>query len=101
MARNLVLWVIIALVLMLVFQQFAASPAGVNEIEYSEFLRAIKANKVSQLEIDQQNGTVEGKLHDGTPFLTYSPETDNNALLGLLESTRFRSTPPDRTNRAC
>jgi cell division protease FtsH len=98
MARNLVLWVIIALVLMLVFQQFAASPAGVNEIEYSEFLRAIKANKVSQLEIDQQNGTVEGKLHDGTPFLTYSPETDNNALLGLLEKheVSFHAARPDQ-----
>ncbi len=98
MVRNLVLWVIIALVLMLVFQQFGANTSATNEIEYSRFLRAVKSGKVTELVIDQQNSTVHGEMLDGTLFLTYSPETDNNALLSLLEKhgVEFEASRPDQ-----
>ena len=80
-AKNLVLWVIIALVLMMVFRNFGA-PSVPGNIPYSQFVTDVKTGRVESVTI--QGNTISGKLSDGSGFNTYSPETTNEALIGTL-----------------
>jgi cell division protease FtsH len=82
MARNLVLWVIIALVLMLVFNNFGARQAAPNPMSYSEFIDKVRSDQVEEVLIEDQ--TIRGKQNDGSTFTTFSPETDNRSLIGDL-----------------
>ncbi len=49
MAKNLVLWIIIALVLMMVFRHFGA-PTVAGDIPYSQFIKDVKTGHVESLE---------------------------------------------------
>lgn len=82
MAKNLVLWIIIAMVLMLVFKNFNnASMSG--EMAYSQFISEVKSGRVQ--EVVFEGSSIHGVMSDGTSrFKTYSPETSNDALIGTL-----------------
>ncbi len=85
MAKNLILWVIIAVVLMSVFNGFNTRDAAAEKMAYSDFLTQVESGAVSRVEIDGR--AIEGQLSNGERFTTYSPETDNSALIGeLLEN---------------
>jgi cell division protease FtsH len=81
MAKNLALWVIIALVLMMVFRNFGAAPGNVN-VPYSQFINDVKGGRVESVVIE--GNSISGRLRDGARFNTYSPETSNEALIGTL-----------------
>jgi cell division protease FtsH len=74
MAKNLVLWLVIALVLMAVFQSFSA-PVGApsTELTYNQFVEEIKANRVAKVTIDANNIGIVGERKDGTKFTTSNP----------------------------
>jgi cell division protease FtsH len=80
-AKNLVLWVIIALVLMMVFRNFGTQ-TEVGNIPYSQFITSVKTGMVESVTIE--GDLIEGALSDNTRFRTYSPETSNEALIGTL-----------------
>ena len=85
MAKNLILWVVIALVLMSVFNNFGPRRSGTQQIDYSQFIADVKAGRVQKVVIEGRN--IQGVLQTGERFGTYTPETDNRALVGdLLEN---------------
>ncbi|HMM77146.1 MAG TPA: ATP-dependent zinc metalloprotease FtsH [Gammaproteobacteria bacterium] len=95
MARNLALWAVIALVLMLVFQNF--TPRHVSRaVDYSDFISSVKSGQVSKALLD--GPTIEFEMQDGSKQFTYSPETDNGPLIGMLldHQVRIEAQPPDR-----
>ena len=96
MARNMVLWVVIALVLMLVFQNFTPKNGTTQELEYSDFVKEVKSGRVAKVVLD--GPTIELETHDGARLFSYSPETDNGPLIGMLleNSVRIVAHPPDR-----
>ena len=96
MARNLMLWVVIALVLMLVFQNFTPHHGQAKALDYSDFIAQVKLGQVKEALLD--GPTIEVEMQDGSKLFTYSPETDNSALIGLLldHDVRVKSQPPDR-----
>ncbi len=96
MARNLVLWIVIALVLMLVFQNFTPRHGAARQIDYSDFIAEVKSGRVSRVTMD--GPAIELELHDGSRLYTYSPETDNGPLIGTLldNNVRVEAQPPDR-----
>ncbi|MCP4186855.1 MAG: ATP-dependent zinc metalloprotease FtsH [Gammaproteobacteria bacterium] len=81
-AKNLILWVVIAVVLLSVFHNFNQRTSTGNQLIYSEFLTQVKQGQVRQVTIEGQN--IIGLLNSGTKFTTFSPETDNTALVGDL-----------------
>ena len=73
--RNLALWVIIALLLVVLFQLFQPSGGGrqgVTAVAYSQFVADVNAGRVKDVVI--QGHTVSGTLSDGHAFQTYTPE---------------------------
>ena len=96
MARNLVLWIVIALVLMLVFQNFTPRHGAARQIDYSDFVTEAKSGRVAKVTLDGQS--IEMEMHDGSHLFTYSPETDNSPLIGTLldNNVRIEAQAPDR-----
>ncbi len=81
MLKSILLWVVIALVMMMVFQNFGVRPVDTT-IPYSQFILDVKTGKVNSVTIE--GSTISGNLADGARFNTYSPETSNDALIGTL-----------------
>ena len=82
MAKNLVLWVIIALVLMMVFKNFDNSAMS-GKVSYSQFIADVKSGRVAKVGIE--GNSITGRYADDNKiFKTYSPETSNDALIGTL-----------------
>jgi len=72
LTKNLVLWVVIAMVLMAIFKNFAPDENdNRKEIEYSTFLVDVKQGRVDSVVIDGR--TILGEFSTGERFLTYSP----------------------------
>jgi cell division protease FtsH len=96
MTKNIVLWVVIALVLMMVFHTFGPRQGTAQTIEYSQFIEDVRANRVEAVVID--GNIVQGQRNEKERFVTYSPETDNRSMVGeLLEhNVRIQSRPPDQ-----
>ena len=96
LAKNIVLWIVIAVVLLTVFNSFGNAPRVAQDIPYSTFLERVEDGSVSDVvfEGDKINGT----FTSGERFTTFSPETDNRALIGELKAAgvSFRSAPPQR-----
>ena len=94
-ARTLLMMVIITLVLMMVFKNFA-TPV-VSEITYSHFLSEVKNGVVKKVKIS--GSTITGSHMDDTRFATYSPETGNDALIGTLleHNVEIKGAAPDNS----
>ncbi|GAB4358596.1 MAG: ATP-dependent zinc metalloprotease FtsH [Gammaproteobacteria bacterium] len=80
MAKNLILWVIIAIVLMSVFNNFGSRPTSSNTLAYSEFLTEVRQGNVERVVIEDK--TIHGVLRSGEKFTSYSP--NDNGLIGDL-----------------
>ena len=96
LAKNLLLWVVIALVLMSVFSSFAPSTSNANEVPYSQFLTQVEDGSVAQVNIEDRR--IRGQLKSGQNFTTFSPESDNKAMIGTLMDNDVEITgePPDQ-----
>jgi len=73
MAKTLLLWVVIAVVLLTVFQSFNPRVATVTDLPYSEFIQAVRDNRVDEVLIKNDPGfnrTIEAKLRDGSSVRT-------------------------------
>ena len=81
MVKNLILWVVIALVMMTVFKNFS-NPTMSGEITYSQFISDVKTGRIGTVSIE--GNSITGNHTDGSRFTTYSPETNNDALIGTL-----------------
>jgi len=81
LTKNILLWVVVAVILMMVFQQMGVNKES-DKLSYSEFMQSVERNQVSDVLIQNQN--ISGKLADGRKFTTYSPETSNSAMVGEL-----------------
>tara|TARA_B100000809_G_scaffold230802_1_gene245496 strand:+ start:700 stop:2655 length:1956 start_codon:yes stop_codon:yes gene_type:complete len=84
LTKNLVLWLVIAMVLMAVFNNFTPKDNGTDvELDYSEFLHDVKQGGVEQVTID--GSAIHGRTRSGQRFVTYSPG-DPGLVNDLLEA---------------
>jgi cell division protease FtsH len=79
-----ILWIVIAVVLLSVFQSFSTNNQRVSTVPYSTFLSYVKDGSVEEVVIDTESHSIRGR-RNGEPFVTYNPETDNTALIGMLD----------------
>ena len=71
--RNFAIWVIIALLLVALFNLFQ-NPSGnrrANDIPYSEFLDSVEGKTVSEVTI--KGNRISGRMENGNEFSTYAP----------------------------
>jgi cell division protease FtsH len=70
-AKNIAIWIAVALVLMTVFQQFSNPNKASSQIVYSQFMENVKAGKVAKVQIDGR--VIRGTTIDNKTFSTYAP----------------------------
>ncbi|WCX94468.1 ATP-dependent zinc metalloprotease FtsH [Pseudomonas aeruginosa] len=81
MAKNLILWLIIAAVLVTVMNNFS-SPSEPQTLNYSDFIQQVKDGKVERVTVDGY--VITGKRSDGDTFKTIRPAIQDNGLIGDL-----------------
>ncbi len=82
MAKNLFLWLIIAVVLVSVFSNFGPSRGMVDRLSYSQFLSEVTQGSIQSVSIEDDK-MINGITKSNHPFVTYIPIHDP-ALLGQL-----------------
>ncbi len=70
-AKNIAIWIAVALILMTVFQQFGDTNKASSQIVYSQFMEKVKKGQVQKVQIDGR--VIHGTTRDNTPFSTYAP----------------------------
>jgi cell division protease FtsH len=71
LTKNLLLWLVIAVVLMSVFNNFNQRQTSVQSIEYSQFVQNVNDGEVERVTIEGKN--IKGIFKNGKDFRTYSP----------------------------
>ena len=84
LSKNLVMWLVIAVVLMTIFNNFAPRQGGnTTQLEYSSFLADVKQGQVSEVVIAGQN--ITATRQDGTTIKTFAPN-DPDLINDLLRN---------------
>ena len=93
--RNLALWVIIALLLVVLFNLFqpGVSHTASTQIAYSDFITEVNNSRVRDVVI--QGRTVSGQLNDGRTFQTYTPEDPTLVKTLTDKNVRVIAKPED------
>ncbi|UBR48336.1 ATP-dependent zinc metalloprotease FtsH [Halomonas sp. FeN2] len=83
MAKNLILWLVIAAVLLTVFNNFSTESAPQNT-NYSQFVQQVQNQQVRSVTIDGY--TISGERTDGSQFQTIRPAAEDPKLMDDLLS---------------
>ena len=96
LTKNIILWVVIAVVLLAVFSNFSPRADGPVEIKYSQFLTEVDNNGIRTAQIKGEE--ISGQRVNNEKYITYSPETQNTELIGTLQkhNVSFGAAPPER-----
>ena len=86
MAKNLILWLVIAVVLMSVFQSFNPSDHADRNTSYSQFINDVRSGAVREVRMDQGSGAVNGIKNSGERFTTVMPMYDGDLMNDLLKN---------------
>ncbi len=69
--KNVAIWLVIALVLMTVFNQFSVRQQQSSSMEYSQFIEEVKLGNIAKVTIEGR--VLKGVKSNGSKFTTYSP----------------------------
>jgi cell division protease FtsH len=70
--KNVAIWLVIALVLMTVFNQFSARQPSQKPMDYSQFMEEVRSGNISKVTIEGK--LVKGVKKSGEKFMTYPPQ---------------------------
>jgi cell division protease FtsH len=82
LTKNILLWVVIVIVLLLVFSRYMPTSGQPQDIPYSAFVEDVKNSRVESVVL--QGEMIYGVHKDKSTFKTRNPETDYTALIGTL-----------------
>ncbi len=95
MTKNIVLWIVIAIVLMTVFNSFNGQKNRSPAISYTQFMEQVKQGNVTSVIIHDE-GKIEGTTSSGSSFTTESPN-DLWMVSDLLKAgVDVRAQPPEK-----
>ena len=97
MAKNLILWVVIGLVVMTVFGNFGGKRLREQPLDYTKFYQLVMQGQVEHVVLDKE--TAHARLRgDDKRYVVYVPETDNKALVGDLldKGVVIEAKPPEQ-----
>ncbi|MDR3492059.1 MAG: ATP-dependent zinc metalloprotease FtsH [Gammaproteobacteria bacterium] len=94
--KTILLWMVIGIILVSVFNNFGPRREDDKKISYSALLTAVKQGNVSSVTISDQN--VTGYMQDNKPFSTYLPMRQDPLLLNNLvdKNVNVHGKPPEQ-----
>ncbi|MFB0533291.1 MAG: ATP-dependent zinc metalloprotease FtsH [Desulfatiglandales bacterium] len=94
-SKNLTLWLVISLMMILLFQIFKKETKQTGQLSYSEFLNMVERGEVSQVTI--QGDKISGIANRGRSFRTFAPK--DLELIKILRNKGIEITArPDDTS---
>lgn len=82
--KTIVLWMVIGIILITVFNNFGPKREADEKISYSAFIKDVKQGNIRSVTITQQN--VTGQFQNNKTFTTYLPMPQDEALMkSMLE----------------
>ncbi|MCP3697482.1 MAG: ATP-dependent zinc metalloprotease FtsH, partial [Aliivibrio sp.] len=96
MAKNLILWLVIAVVLMSVFQSFGPSDSSGRSMDYTTFVKEVGNGQIQEATFN--NREIKVMKRDGTRYVTYMPVFQDPKLLDDLinQNVIVKGTPPEK-----
>lgn len=86
MAKNLILWLVIAVVLMSVFQSFNGGEQVDRQTSYTQFVKDVRSGSLQEVIIDRGTGNITGTKSSGERFQTTMPMYDEDLINDLLKN---------------
>jgi cell division protease FtsH len=83
MAKNLILWLVIAVVLMSVFQSFTPGSGKDQQVDYTQFIQDVRQGQIRKVDVDR-NGVINGIKRSGENFVTVIPGGYDRDLINDL-----------------
>ena len=83
MAKNLILWLVIAVVLMSVFQSFTPGNGNEQQVDYTQFIQDVRQGQIREVDVDR-NGVINGIKRSGENFVTVIPGGYDRDLINDL-----------------
>lgn len=94
MTKNLLLWIVIAVVLMSLFESFSSSDSGGRTTDYTTFVREVSQDQVQEVIFD--GNVINGVKRNGDKFVTVMPIHDSALLDSLIaHNVRASGTKPE------
>ena len=91
MAKNLILWLVIAVILMSVFQGFNTSGGSDQEVSYTQFVTDLRQTQIREASVDR-NGVIKGVKRNGESFVTVIPGGYDRDLINDLVKNGVKAT---------
>lgn len=86
MAKNLILWVVVALVLLMLFNNFVRNH-GPEEISYSEFTELVETGDIGLAKVNQDSRVILGeRKFEKESFKVVIPDVDRELIDKLVDS---------------
>ncbi|WP_166423201.1 ATP-dependent zinc metalloprotease FtsH [Paraglaciecola sp. 20A4] len=96
MAKNLILWLVIAVVLMSVFQSFSPGESSKVQTDYTTFLKEANQGQIREVRIDSESREIKGTKRSGESFSTYIPYFDDQLISDLVkQDVKILGEPPE------
>lgn len=97
MAKNLVLWLVIAAVLFSVFQNFGGRDTR-DELTYSQFVQEVQADRISEVQVDGQ--LIIARRTDNSKVTVVRPDLADDKLMDdlLAHKVAVKGTEPHRAS---
>jgi len=86
--KNLALWLVIGLIMVLVFNIFNSNQPMQKELIFSDFMMKVERGEVNDVTI--KGNDIAGRLADNSAFRTYTP--DDKDMIGLLRKQGVKIT---------
>lgn len=95
MAKNLILWLVIAVVLMSVFQSFGLGENNGRAVDYTTFVKEVGQGQIQEAQFN--NGEITFmRRGGGSRYVTYMPVYDQKLLDDLInQDVKVQGTPPE------
>ena len=94
MTKNLILWLVIAVILMTLFESFKSSDNSGRMEDYTSFVREVQSDQIQEVVFDGK--VINGVKKNGERFLTVMPLSDPAIIDSLLShNVRASGTKPE------
>ncbi len=90
--KNIAIWLIVAIVLMSIFNQFTSKSASEGQVVYSQFIEEVKQGRIAKVTIDGR--VLRGVTNEGKKFNTYAP-SDPWLVSDLLKNNVIIEAKPE------
>ncbi|MEF3081832.1 ATP-dependent zinc metalloprotease FtsH [Luteimonas sp. SMYT11W] len=96
LVKNLLLWVVVAVVLMVIFQSFSPrTGAGGQDVQYSQFMEQVRRDQIGSVKIAEDERTITFQSKGGQSGTVIAPRRDDRMIDDLMNhNVAIEQAPP-------